>query len=211
VVHEDGRATTVVFDLGNVFIRWDRALLYRSVFDDPDELEHFLNHVYTLEVNDRLDRGQPLDEFCRQLAREHPRFEPHISLLRDRWIETIGDVLEDTVEVLDELLAAGVPCYALSNWNGDTFRLVAARHEFFGRFDGIVLSGHEGVVKPDPEIFRRLLDRYAIAPEAALFVDDSQKNVDAARKVGMQAELFTDAGALRASLVRRGLLTRTSQ
>jgi 2-haloacid dehalogenase len=211
VTRRAAHSHTVIFDLGNVFITWDRALLYRSVFADPDELDHFLNHVYTLASNDRLDRGQPLDEFCAQLAQEHPRYAREILVLSDRWIETIGDVLEETVEVLDELVAAGVPCYALSNWNGGTFELVAARYDFFARFQGIVLSGHEGVVKPDPEIFRRLLDRYGIAAEAALFVDDSLKNVDAASALGLDTELFTGAGALRSALVRRGLLTPTPQ
>jgi 2-haloacid dehalogenase len=200
------RTETVVFDLGNVLITWDRRFLYASIFDDDAELDRFLTEVYTLEANDRLDRGQTLTDFCAALAEEHPGYADEIWALEKRWIETIGPPVEGTVEALRELTAAGVPCYALSNWNADTFRLVEAHHEFLSWFDGVVLSGHEGVTKPDPEIFRRLFQRFGIDPSTSLFVDDSPANVDVARRVGMDAEIFTSPAALRVVLRDRGLL-----
>jgi 2-haloacid dehalogenase len=196
----------VVFDLGNVFITWDRRLLYRSLFDDEAELDHFLAEVYTLEQNDRLDRGETLDEFCRHLAQVHPRYEAEIRALRERWIETIGPIIEGTVAVLGELKDAGVPCYALSNWNADTFAIVEQHHEFLTWFDGVVLSGREGITKPDPEIFHVLCRRHGFEPASAFFVDDSPANVDVARSIGMDAELFTGPEALRRALHERGLL-----
>jgi 2-haloacid dehalogenase len=203
---EEARTETVVFDLGNVLITWDRRLLYRSIFDDEAEMDRFLAEVYTLAANDRLDRGQPLAEFCAQLAEEHPAHADAIRALERRWIETIGPPLEGTVALLRALTDAGVPCYALSNWNADTFRLVESHHEFLTWFDGVVLSGREGVTKPDPEIYRRLFAAFDIEPTTALFVDDSPANIEAARRLGMDTELFTDPDALRAALRRRGLL-----
>jgi 2-haloacid dehalogenase len=203
---ERARPRVVVFDLGNVLITWDRRLLYRQLFPVEYELERFLAEVYTLEANDRLDRGQPLDEFCAELAAEHPQHRAAIMALQDRWIETIGPVVDGSVQILAELTKRGVPCYALSNWNAGTFRIVEDRHEFFGWFDGIVLSGQEGVTKPDPEIFHRLCRRYEIEPSTALFVDDAPANVDAARRLGMDTVLFAGADDLRRALVARGLL-----
>jgi 2-haloacid dehalogenase len=196
----------VVFDLGNVLITWDRRFLYASVFDDEAELDRFLAEVYTLEANDRLDRGQSLAAFCAELSAAHPEHRGAIALLEHRWIETIGPPVPGTVGVLRDLKAAGVPCYALSNWNADTFLLVEAHHEFLTWFDGVVLSGREGVTKPDPEIFRRLLDRYRLEASETFFVDDSPANVEAARRLGMETLLFTDADALRDALQHRGLL-----
>jgi 2-haloacid dehalogenase len=200
------RPEAVVFDLGNVLISWDRRFLYRSLFPDEEQLQRFLDDVYTLEVNERLDLGQPLAEFCRQLAAQHPHYETEILALETRWPETIGGTLDDTVAVLRELVDRGIPCYALSNWNGDTYALIEGDHEFLGWFDGVVLSGHEGVTKPDPQIFRLLCSRYGLEPGGAFFVDDSKVNVDAARAVGMDAELFVDADGLRRALQARGLL-----
>jgi 2-haloacid dehalogenase len=200
------RPEAVVFDLGNVLIRWDRRLLYATVFEDPVELDRFLAEVYTLDANERLDRGQPLAEFCAVLAAEHPRYAAEINVLEERWIETLGPAIPGTVEILRELRAQGVACFALSNWNADTYALTEGVHEFLGWFDGVVLSGREGVTKPDPEIFRRLLDGYGLAPGAVFFTDDAPANVDAARRLGIDAEVFVGPDELRASLQARGLL-----
>ena len=196
----------VVFDLGNVLIHWDRRLLYASLFSDPAELEHFLEEVYTLEANERLDRGESLADFCASLAAEHPGYAAEILTLADRWIETMGPAIDGTVEILRELRADGVACFALSNWNADTYAMVEDIHEFLGWFDGVVLSGREGITKPDPEIYRRLLEHHALDAESVFFVDDSPVNVDAARRLGMDAELFTGADDLRLALQARGLL-----
>jgi len=196
----------VVFDLGNVCITWDRRLLYRPMFPDEAELEHFLAEVYSMEANERFDRGQPLVEFTAELAARHPGYAAQVLALRDRWIETIGPVIDGTVALLAELRAAGVPLFALSNWNAETFALVEPHHAFLGWFDGTVISGREGVTKPDPAIYRIACDRYGFAPHEALFVDDSPVNVDGARRVGMDAVHFTDPPALRTELVARGLL-----
>ena len=104
----------VVFDLGNVLITWDRRLLYRSMFADQADLERFLSEVYSLEANERFDRGQPLVEFTAELAVAHPAYEREVLALRHRWIETIGPVIEGSVALLQELRASGVPIYALS-------------------------------------------------------------------------------------------------
>jgi 2-haloacid dehalogenase len=202
---ERERPGAVVFDLGNVLVTWDRRLLFASLFDDEDELDHFLTEDNTHEANDRLDRGQPLDEFCAALAAAHPTYEKQIRALEERWIETIGPPLDGSVEILRELKRAGVPCYALSNWNAGTFAVVEGHHEFLGWFDGVVLSGREGVTKPDPEIFRRLFRAHDVDPATAVFVDDSPANVDAARRLGMDAVRFTDPPALRVALRERGL------
>jgi 2-haloacid dehalogenase len=200
------RPSVVVFDLGNVLITWDRRLLYREMFAAEEELERFLTDVYSMAANERFDRGQPLDEFTAELAAAHPRYEREVLALRDRWIDTIGPVIDGSVEILAELRAAGVPCFALSNWNAETFALVEPRHEFFRWFDGIVISGREGICKPAPEIYERCCARHGFAPADALFIDDAPANVAGARAVGMDAVHFTDPALLRADLVARGLL-----
>jgi 2-haloacid dehalogenase len=196
-----------VFDLGNVCVVWDRRLLYATLFDDVEELDRFLSEVYTLEANERFDRGQPLHEFTVELAAQFPQYAEAIGALKDRWIDTIGPVIDGTIEIVAELRAAGVALYALSNWNAGTFALVEPRFAWLQWFDGIVLSGREGVIKPNPAIYHRLLERFAIDPATAVFVDDAPANVATARELGLHGVVFESAEQLRRALGALGLLT----
>jgi 2-haloacid dehalogenase len=112
----------------------------------------------------------------------------------------------DTVAVLAQLRAAGVPLYALTNWSAETFALTRPRFEFLDWFDGLLVSGEERITKPDPAIFQLLLDRFGLDPETTVSVDDSPANVAAARRLGIDAIRFTGPDQLRRELAARGLL-----
>jgi 2-haloacid dehalogenase len=109
-------------------------------------------------------------------------------------------------EVLHEVKAAGHPVYALSNWSAETFPRVQHRFEFLSAFDGVVISGALGIKKPDPAIYRHLIATYELEAASTLFIDDSARNVDAAREVGLQAVCFESAQQLRHELARRSVL-----
>jgi 2-haloacid dehalogenase len=89
----------------------------------------------------------------------------------------------------------------------ETYPLRRERYEFMRWFQGTVVSSHERVAKPAPEIFHRLLDRFGLDPTATLLIDDSQANVDAARRVGMQAIRFQSPAQVRAHLEQAGVLS----
>ena len=196
----------VVFDLGNVLIRWDRRLLFEQLISDPDELQHFLDHVFTMDANKELDRGVPLGEVAAAVAAEHPDQRDTIMAFAARWKETLGGVIEESVEILEELHGAGAPLYALTNLGKDTFASIEADYPFFSRFEGMVVSGREGVIKPDPGIYQILCDRYGFAPHEAIFIDDSGANIATAMSLGFDALLFENPGRLRQQLIERSLL-----
>lgn len=200
------RHTAVVFDLGNVLIEWDRRFLFEKLIDDPEQLQSFLDNVFTMEDNQELDRGTPLHTVAEHVASRNPDHRELIMAFADRWIETLGGVIDGSVAVLDELSRGGVQLYALSNWGRDTFEMIEANYPFFELFDGMVISGREGITKPDPAIFRLLSDRYALEPEDAVFIDDSDANVAAALSLGFDAVLFETPERLREQLVERNLL-----
>lgn len=202
----DPRPATVVFDLGAVLIDWDPRYLYRTLFPgDEPAMERFLAEVCTPAWNHRQDEGRPWDDAVEELAAAHPHERAMIEAYRDRWDEMLGGPIEGTVAILRALRDAGVPLYALTNWSAETWPVARARFDFLGWFRGVVVSGREGVAKPDPAIYRTLLERYAIAPAGALFIDDREENVAAARTAGMDGIRFTGPAALRAELARRGL------
>jgi 2-haloacid dehalogenase len=194
---------TVVFDIGGVLLDWDPRHLYRRLIDDPAELEQFLGEICTPRWHLAHDLGADTVQSCRELAAAHPRQAGLIMAWADRSEEMVAGQLDDAIAVLADVRAAGLRCLALSNMEPDKFALRRSRYPFFGLLDGCVISGIEGVVKPDREIFEILLARFDLDPRATVFVDDVAANVAAASEVGIVAIRYTAAGQLRADL--RGL------
>ena len=204
-VHPLAVPETVVFDVGKVLIEWDPRHLYRKVFDDEERMEWFLGHVCTGAWNIEQDRGRPWSEAEDHLIARHPEWEAEIRLFRRRWVEMVPHAIDESVAIFDELHRAGVPLYAITNFAADTFREAQRRFAVLNRFRGIVCSGEIGVIKPDPAIYQRLAADHRVDLATALFIDDSQKNVDGAIAAGLPAILFTDGERLRTDLRRLGL------
>jgi 2-haloacid dehalogenase len=198
----------VVFDLGGVLIDWDPRHLYRKLLADEAAVEEFLATVCTPEWNAEQDRGRPFAEAVAELAERHPEHAAAIAAYHERWPEMVAGDVPGTVEVLADLRAAGVPLYALTNWSAETFAITRDRFEFLDWFDGLLVSGEERVAKPDPAIFRLLLDRFGLDPAATVFVDDSEANVAAARGLGIDAVRFTGPEQLRRELSARRMPAR---
>ena len=196
---------TVVFDLGNVLVEWDRRLLFEKLIDDPVELDLFLDKVLTLEVNADLDRGVSLADVTAALAGRHPAHRHLIEAFRDRWPETLGAVLADSVAILEELRALPLTLLALSNWGRETFASAMPHLPFLRHFDALVISGQEGVVKPDPAIFELLCARHEVDPARAVFIDDSAANVAAADALGFHTVHFATSPQCRRELIGLGL------
>jgi 2-haloacid dehalogenase len=199
--------SAVIFDLGGVLIDWDPRYLYRKLFDGDDEaMERFLVEVTTPAWNAEQDAGRRWSDAVEMLAAIHPDRRDLIAAYDERWEETLGGPIERTVEILTELRRTGVRLAALSNWSAEKFPIARPRFPFLGWFETIVISGEVRVSKPDARIYRHLLERLRLAPEACAFIDDSAANVRAAEDLGMTAIPFTDPASLRADLVDLGLL-----
>ena len=127
-------------------------------------------------------------------------------LFHKRWIETIGGPIEENVALLRRLKAAGRRVHALSNFATETFALAEAQYDFLSEFDTRVISGHVGVVKPDPRIYEILFERVGRQPSELLFIDDSVANVRASEALGMSAIYFRPGIDLEKELAARGAL-----
>jgi 2-haloacid dehalogenase len=193
----DAQIDAVVFDVGGVLLDWDPRHLYRKLFEDEDAMNRFLEEVCTLEWHAAHDRGVPVEPSCAKLAAGHPEHAELIWAWGRRSEEMIAGPIHATVEILRALKDAGIRCYALTNMEAETYPRRLERFAFLGWFDGSVVSAFEGTAKPDPEIFQRLLDRFGLTPSATVMIDDSARNLDAARSVGMLTVQFQSAGQLR--------------
>ncbi|MFO1128412.1 MAG: HAD family phosphatase [Rhodospirillales bacterium] len=200
------RPRVVVFDVGGVLIDWDPRHLYRKLFDDAAEMEDFLHRVCSPAWNLSLDRGVPFAVGVAERTALHPHLAPLIAAYDQRWEEMVAGIHAETVDLLRALAARDVPLYALTNFSAEKFPVVRARYDFFQLFAGIVVSGEVGAVKPEPAIFRTLVDAYGLDAGECLFIDDSPVNVAGAEAFGMAAERYLSAGDLARCLSAYGLL-----
>jgi 2-haloacid dehalogenase len=190
---------TVVFDVGGVLVDWDPRHLYRQVLGSDEEVEHFLAEVATWAWHTQHDLGRPMAETIPELIAEHPDHAEAIALWHSRYHDMVAGEVPGSIDVVRELHAAGVRLLVLSNMPADVLHVIEA-FEWLDLFDGVVVSGQEGVIKPDPAIYRILVDRHGVDVATTAFVDDRIENVEAAAALGFHAVHFTDAAALRDEL-----------
>jgi 2-haloacid dehalogenase len=188
-----------------VLIDWDPRHVYRQLFTDPAEMEDFLARICTQDWHLAHDLGEDITQSCRRLARRYPGYRDMIMAWAERGEEMAAGQFDEAVGVLREVKAAGLRCLALSNMEPSAFATRRTRFAFMDLFDGFVISGIEGVAKPDRRIFEILLGRYRLEPAATVFIDDSPGNVEAARGLGLTAVHYTSAGQLRSQLRSLGL------
>jgi 2-haloacid dehalogenase len=186
----------VVFDIGGVLLDWDPRNLYKKLIADPKEIETFLDVCGIDAWNVTMDLGLSPAQAVADLCARYPAYTPLIAAWKDRWLEMIKGPKTDTVDVMRRLKDKGVPLYSITNFNDETFKIAASRYDFLNWFDGIVISGEERLIKPDPAIYQCLLLRYNLEAKTLYFTDDRQDNVDAARALGFHADVFVSGAQL---------------
>ncbi len=141
----------IVFDFGGVLIDWNPVYLYSKIFEDRAEMEYFLNNVCTYPWNVLQDAGRPVALATAEKQQEFPQYKDEIAMYYGRWAEMlVGEISENSRLV--KLLSKNYNTYGLTNWSAETIPVAMERYEFFNYLKGMVVSGDEKIVKPDPEI-----------------------------------------------------------
>ena len=202
-----GGITTVIFDIGQVLYDWDPRFLYERLIPRGEALDAFLRDVVTREWHFQHDQGRSFADTSAELTARHPAHRDLIAAWGERFLDSIPGPMPDMPALVDDLDAAGVPLYAITNFSAEFFPAFRVREAaMFDRFRGIVVSGEEKMAKPDAAIYALALDRFGLRAQEAVFIDDNAANVEGARAVGLTALPFTDAATLRADLVALGLI-----
>ncbi|MFD1122985.1 HAD family hydrolase [Methylophilus flavus] len=197
---------TIIFDLGNVLIRWDPRFLYKQIFgDDVAAMEYFLTEVCHAEWNERQDKGGLWEDAVAEAIGRHPAHEANIRAYVDRWTEMISGPIEETVVILQQLREMNIRLLAMTNWSHESFPVAEELFHFLSWFEGIVVSGREKIMKPDPAIYKLIIERYQLNPSSTAFIDDSVKNVKAANAQGINGIHFQGAKDLRVQLKTFGI------
>jgi HAD superfamily hydrolase (TIGR01509 family) len=187
----------IIFDLGGVVFDWDPEAIIGAVFKDPELQAIIRREVFEHPDWPETDRGtltraDAVVRWARRTARPVAELEALMHAADVSMQPKIG-----TLALMKELADQGLSLYCLSNMPAERYAYLRETYDLWGLFGGIVISAHVKMVKPDPGIFEHLLATYRLDPAATLFVDDSPKNISAARSVGIQGILFTTAEACR--------------
>ena len=196
----------VLWDIGNVIVRWDPRTLYAKIFPEPVACDRFLSSVCTMEWHIAHDRGVSFAANREPLVARFPEYAAEIEAWETRWWEMFSGVVPESEAAIEALHAAGVPQYGVTNMSHEVIDGVRAMSPAFGRLRDYVVSGSDGVLKPEVAFFELAVARFGVSPAEALVIDDSAANVETARAMGFDVIHFTDPAALRPSLQARGLL-----
>ncbi|RZM18237.1 MAG: HAD family phosphatase [Pedobacter sp.] len=199
---------TIIFDLGNVLIYWDPERVFDDkYFETEEKRKEFFKDICTMDWNEKQDEGRSIVDATMELIDRYPEWEAPIRDYYGRWTEMLGGPIHKTVELFRQLKASGkYKIYALTNWQAGLFDIALVRYDFLHWFDGRVVSGEEKTRKPFPEFYQRLLDRYDVVPEQALFIDDNFRNIQAAEAMGIHSIHFETPEKLEEQLLQRQIL-----
>lgn len=192
----------VIFDLGGVLIDWNPEYVYLKEFrGNREKMKWFFDHVCTHDWNEQQDAGISMKTATEDRVALFPEYEDLIRMFYGRWEEMLGYEITESVEILNSLRQnPSINLYALTNWSHETFPVALQRFEFLSWFKGIVVSGAEKLIKPDPKIYELILNRYHLVASESIFIDDRLANTQGAEKVGIQGIHFTNAKSLQQSL-----------
>ncbi|MFP4404885.1 HAD family hydrolase [Rhodosalinus sp.] len=195
----------VIFDIGNVLIEWQPERFYDAEIGEARRRAMFAA-VDLHGMNDEVDRGADFRETIYATAERHPEFRDEIRMWHDRWIELAQPVIPQSLRLMQALQARGVPVFALTNFGIGSFEVARGHYPFLEAFDRAFVSGHMGVIKPEPEIYAMVEAETGLAPERLIFTDDRAENLAAAAARGWQTHHFTGPAGWARRLVAAELL-----
>jgi len=196
----------VVWDLGNVLIPWDRHGAMLAATGSDEAARQLSETVFTLEVNEHIDRGASPRKVNEIVERQHPGHGWVVDAYVEHFHHSLGSLIEGSARLLDEVRHSGHRCVGLSNWGRITFEGIPEMYPALGKLEGVLISGEVGITKPDPSIYEHCEQHFGFTAAQATFIDDSAANVAAALARGWDAIRFTDPGQLRVALADRNLI-----
>ncbi|MFT4534577.1 MAG: 2-haloacid dehalogenase [Saprospiraceae bacterium] len=198
---------TIIFDLGGVLIDWNPQYVYKNYFETQESLDFFFKNVCTFDWNEKQDAGRKIVDANTELIKKFPEYKTEILVFYGRWEEMLGGPIAESVKILQKLKDNNQNrLIALTNWSAETWPVALRNYDFLNHFEGILVSGKEGIKKPNPAIYELILTRYGLIAEECLFIDDNLRNIEAAKKMGISGIRFKNPDQLFSELNELGIL-----
>lgn len=196
----------IIFDYGNVLVRWEPERVFLPFFGSRERYDYFWEHVCDRDFRDRIDSGMDMTQCVAEQQRRFPDYAEALALYQSHWDDALVHEMEGMQTLVGELKAMpNIHIYGLTNWSSETFPTARGRFRVLQMVEDYVVSGDVGMVKPDPHIYRLLLDKYRLDAGDCLFIDDNPNNVAGAESVGIRAIRFEGCDKLRSTLRGMGL------
>ncbi len=190
----------VVFDAGGVLLEWDPPRVIAQMYPDPQVQAQIREFMFEHPDWHEYDRGTiNAANAANHFSKLSGRSPEEVNALLRATAESLRPI-DGTIRLLEQLAAARIDLYLLSNMPVSTFEILSRRHAFFAHFKHLVISGAILMLKPEPAIYKHLVDTTGIVPGESVFIDDLTRNVVAARECGLHAIQFTTPEACRAEL-----------
>ena len=195
----------LIFDFGKVLVDYDFFSFFRKYVPDQERCKALTPVIYNKELQHLLDREeQPFDVIMEEWISQNSEFEKEIRLFIEHYPELVTKEIDGMNDLLRRLKAEGFKLYGLTNWCSKVHTTIR-QFEIFKLLDGYVISSEEKVIKPEPDIYHRLFDRYGLNPSECIFTDDREENILGGRNVGMEGIVFVDARQYESELRSRFL------
>jgi len=198
----------IVFDLGGVLIDWNPEYVFLKEFrGDREKMNWFFNTICTSSWNEEQDAGHSIEKATNERVAMFPKHERLIRMYYGEWEQMLGFEHTETVEILRRLHDSKEhSIYSLTNWSNETFPVALKKFPFLSWFKGVLVSGDVGLKKPDPEIYKLLLDRYGLEANTCVFIDDRTENVKAASALGFSGIVFKNHTQLSKDLKKLNII-----
>ncbi len=185
----------VIFDLGNVLIDFKPIKYIKSLGYDDEKVLEIFNKTIKDSIWADMDRGiyRDKESYVSAFKTKYPEIQDDIDkFLGGPWIENVIFPLKDNLKMIDLVKEKGLKYYILSNYPKDAFEYTYDMCPFIQNAYGMVISYDVLMIKPDKNIYLKLLDKYGLKANECLFIDDLDINVEGAKSVGINAFVFKD-------------------
>lgn len=189
-----------LFDLGGVFFDWDPNYFYINVFDTEDERKYFLSEICSDSWNIKQDSGRTIIDAESELIPKFPKYEKEIKMFYKNHRKMIKGTFDLSIKVLENLKKHNYKCYVLSNWSAETFEGIVNDYPFMLKFDGLLISGEDKLIKPDSAIYELAIKRFNLVPKETVFIDDKLENVNAAKKLDFNIIHLIDPNSIESEI-----------
>ena len=196
----------VFFDIGNVITRWAPAEIVRLTFGSGEQSEQLASAMFPSDLWLSLNKGQLSEANAKVEMQAQFDLSPELTDRLFYYIKHSQILIFGSLSLLKRVKAAGYKTYALTDNVNEIVDHLKSHYDFWPLFDGAIVSSEVGCLKPEPEIFNHLLNKYSIAAKESVFIDDMSHNVEGAAALGFSAIQFENAIQCEQDLKSLGLL-----
>jgi putative hydrolase of the HAD superfamily len=192
----------IIFDIGNVLVKWAPYEVIGNLFPDHDTVEFYTKiRPVWIDLNlGKLSEARAIEIYQRQFNIEQQKLVQLLNGFKTSQIPIPG-----ALELLHKLHLSNIALYSITDNTKEIIEYHRLHSNFLHYFKGVVVSADIGVLKPNKEIYQYLLDKYKLIAAETIFIDDTIINVEGAISVGIHAFQFTDAKSCEATLIKFGI------